>query len=420
MRPDKFTQRLGARWTVEELSFKPYPACRWVHAALEAAEHLMREGNLGAADIREVEVGTFADVVVNFAERRPKTMVDAEFSLPWTMAVTIAGLPKGPQWYSDTPFERPCDPHHRRQSAHGRRSRGAGPPFQRRAQIDVGRPHDDFGRLPSRAPRCRSARRLASPWPKGGIEAKFHSLADPVIGEEAARELRRRILLLGEGEPVDPLYALIGGHTTGSPDDGARIRSIQDRRFRARNWIRDPGTCEHRDHQASTASAQQRHGRKTMSSAANLTGSFLRRRGSDREAGSWSSLPRRPIPEARAPVQGLYLCRSRPCGDAGRDGDPAEGERRSPDRGAASNPWHGRKELPVATRFGVVSHPCGALADRTLGANIAGLLQTGRSRNDQDAAAERFFQRELILDLSEALSRLLSLTLDLASAMPKR
>jgi argininosuccinate lyase len=50
------------------------------------------------------------------------------------------------------------------------------------------------------------------------------------------------------------------------------------------------------------------------------------------------------------------------------------------------------------------------------GGDIAGLLQTGRSRNDQDAAAERLFQRGLILDLSEALTRLWSLTLDLASA----
>jgi argininosuccinate lyase len=49
-----------------------------------------------------------------------------------------------------------------------------------------------------------------------------------------------------------------------------------------------------------------------------------------------------------------------------------------------------------------------------LGADIAGLLQTGRSRNDQDAAAERFYQRGLVIDLSEALSALLSLTLDLA------
>jgi argininosuccinate lyase len=50
------------------------------------------------------------------------------------------------------------------------------------------------------------------------------------------------------------------------------------------------------------------------------------------------------------------------------------------------------------------------------GADIAGLLQTGRSRNDQDAAAERFFQRGLALELSEALARVLAITLDLALA----
>jgi len=34
-----------------------------------------------------------------------------------------------------------------------------------------------------------------------------------VIGEEAASELRRRVLGLGEGEHIGRLYALIGGHT---------------------------------------------------------------------------------------------------------------------------------------------------------------------------------------------------------------
>lgn len=42
-----------------------------------------------------------------------------------------------------------------------------------------------------------------------------------------------------------------------------------------------------------------------------------------------------------------------------------------------------------------------------VGEDIAGFLQTGRSRNDQDAAAERLFQRELILDLSRPLVTLL-------------
>lgn len=43
-----------------------------------------------------------------------------------------------------------------------------------------------------------------------------------------------------------------------------------------------------------------------------------------------------------------------------------------------------------------------------VGEDIAGFLQTGRSRNDQDAAAERLFQRELILDLAEPLLGLVS------------
>jgi argininosuccinate lyase len=41
-----------------------------------------------------------------------------------------------------------------------------------------------------------------------------------------------------------------------------------------------------------------------------------------------------------------------------------------------------------------------------VGQNIAGLLQTARSRNDQDAAADRVFTRDLLLDLVEGLLRL--------------
>ncbi|MEQ9038566.1 MAG: argininosuccinate lyase [Silicimonas sp.] len=53
---------------------------------------------------------------------------------------------------------------------------------------------------------------------------------------------------------------------------------------------------------------------------------------------------------------------------------------------------------------------------QTVGAEIGGLLQTARSRNDQDAAAERLFQRDLILKLSEALLDLLDTVLDQAEA----
>jgi 2-methylcitrate dehydratase PrpD len=213
--PAKFTDRLGERWTVEELSFKPYPACRWVHAALEATEHLMREGRLRAPDILDVEVGTFEDVVENFAERRPQTMVDAEFSLPWTMAVTIAGLPKGPHWYSDATLNDPsiqaiADAV---RIVVDREAQDRHFSEERKSMSVVRITARDGRRLERRVPVALGG--VASPWPAGGIEAKFHSLADPVIGEDRAGELRQRILGLGEGTCIDPLYALIGAHPGG-------------------------------------------------------------------------------------------------------------------------------------------------------------------------------------------------------------
>lgn len=54
------------------------------------------------------------------------------------------------------------------------------------------------------------------------------------------------------------------------------------------------------------------------------------------------------------------------------------------------------------------------LLGRTVGEDVAGLLQTARSRNDQDAAAERLFQRDLILKLTGALLDLLDTVLDRA------
>jgi 2-methylcitrate dehydratase PrpD len=213
----RFTDRLGTRWTVEELSFKPYPACRWVHSALEATEHLMREGGLAAGDIREVQVGTFEDVVVNFAERRPKTMVDAQFSMPWTMAVTLAGLPKGPEWYSETTLSSPsiqalAD---KVGVVVDREAQDRHFSEERKAMSVVRITTRDSRHLDRRVAVARGG--VASPWPKGGIEAKFHSLADPVIGAKPASELRRRILDLDEGGPIDTLFALIGGEPKGPP-----------------------------------------------------------------------------------------------------------------------------------------------------------------------------------------------------------
>jgi 2-methylcitrate dehydratase PrpD len=211
--PRQLTAELGRRWTVEELSFKPYPACRWVHAALEATERLMHDEKLSATDLAEIEVGSFADVVENFAERRPQAMVDAEFSLPWTMAVLIAGIPKGPDWYCDATLADPSI----RDIAD--RVRLVVDDEARARHFSEERKSMSVVRLTSRDGR-RCERRIAvalggvaSPWPEGGVEAKFRSQADPVIGGRATAELRDRILGLDAMRPLGALFDLIGGRT---------------------------------------------------------------------------------------------------------------------------------------------------------------------------------------------------------------
>src|SRR5262249_45818230 len=65
------------------------------------------------------------------------------------------------------------------------------------------------------------------------------------------------------------------------------------------------------------------------------------------------------------------------------------------EHGLATFPWNPRvgSYLPQAESY---------LAAR-IGEDIAGRLQTGRSRNDQSGAAERLWMRDLLLDLSRDL-----------------
>jgi argininosuccinate lyase len=51
---------------------------------------------------------------------------------------------------------------------------------------------------------------------------------------------------------------------------------------------------------------------------------------------------------------------------------------------------------------------------REIGEDVAGFLQTARSRNDQDAAAERLFQRDLLLRLAGEVAELVSIVLEKA------
>jgi len=56
--PPSAAVELGRRWRITECYIKPYPACRYLHASIEAALNLVREREVDARDIEKVIVST--------------------------------------------------------------------------------------------------------------------------------------------------------------------------------------------------------------------------------------------------------------------------------------------------------------------------------------------------------------------------
>ena len=94
---DAFIKDLGKRWEIQYTSVKPFPCCKLIHTALQAALDLRTEHGFSPEEIAEVKVGVIKD---NFgmicepieAKKKPKTVVDALYSVPYVLAV---GLTKG-------------------------------------------------------------------------------------------------------------------------------------------------------------------------------------------------------------------------------------------------------------------------------------------------------------------------------------
>jgi 2-methylcitrate dehydratase PrpD len=88
------TAGLGQTWELQQVAVKPYPACHFVHACVDAAVTLTREHRLETGDIEQVRALVPAEVVKTVCEpaankRRPANSYDAQFSIPYTVAAAL-------------------------------------------------------------------------------------------------------------------------------------------------------------------------------------------------------------------------------------------------------------------------------------------------------------------------------------------
>lgn len=94
----------GEAWRIHDVSFKPWPACRHAHAAIDAA--LALRGRVRIDEGAEVEVATYGDALKFCDRTEPETTLEAKFSLQHAVAVTLLkGAPELGDFEGEAIFE---------------------------------------------------------------------------------------------------------------------------------------------------------------------------------------------------------------------------------------------------------------------------------------------------------------------------
>ncbi|CAN5407120.1 hypothetical protein BH09PSE4_BH09PSE4_03160 [soil metagenome] len=91
--PETIVDQLGKTFWIEQLSFKLWPACRGAHAYIEAAQALRDAHDIDSAEIISIVAigGDVQRMLVEPPERKaaPSTVIDAKFSIPFTVAAAL-------------------------------------------------------------------------------------------------------------------------------------------------------------------------------------------------------------------------------------------------------------------------------------------------------------------------------------------
>lgn len=204
---ERLTGGLGERYEIGAVGFKPYSCCRIIQSSVEAAVDVFAQAGADAQRDPVESLTVHAPPIVcgaPFDNRRPDSLSAAQFSAPFAIAMALAHVEPGPQWFAPHRF---ADPQIHRLSdlvalrplaADGARGHHAaaarlvlrdGRTF--RAQVDVARGD------------------AARPLPVDFLRTKFARLASPRLGASRATEAMAAIEAVETLDSVCHLAALL-------------------------------------------------------------------------------------------------------------------------------------------------------------------------------------------------------------------
>lgn len=91
-RPEALTRDPGETWLIEDLSMRPYCACRYAHAGIDALGQIRASTPVATADIEALTVWTHRTAVEQ--ETEPTTLVSARLCTAFNMALAVVHGPR--------------------------------------------------------------------------------------------------------------------------------------------------------------------------------------------------------------------------------------------------------------------------------------------------------------------------------------
>ena len=102
---NKITKDLGETWVINNTEYKIHPSIAWNHPLFDATRKLVTKYKINPEAIEKINISGMAMHLIG--DKNPRSAVDAQFSLPYTVATTLLSEPLSPDLYSDEKLSDP-------------------------------------------------------------------------------------------------------------------------------------------------------------------------------------------------------------------------------------------------------------------------------------------------------------------------
>ena len=209
--PERLTRGLGETWVARKPWYKPYPCEVLIGVAVNRLLEIMREQALGPEEIEAIEFESLPVLATPcHTTTSIETHVDAQFSVPYVLAVAAHGVEVGPAWQDATTIGDP-----RIQRFMEKVRVGIHP--SAREGIGSSEPIESVGHIPcslqvvARGRRFDADRLEEPPMSEAALIEKFEGNAATALSAPQVERARNLILELEKLEDVSELMSCLVG-----------------------------------------------------------------------------------------------------------------------------------------------------------------------------------------------------------------